>query len=245
MCEVAVPAALPPVPRRLRRETGVFRAGKPCMFGIAAVMVAALCPWRLGVAVGSSMAPTLVSGQPFVYDRGYYRSHPLKRGDVVVMKVGREIWVKRVYAGPGEQFWAFRERDGRSVRTSPVRPADRARFVQVGRNWQRRSRMRYAVVRVALGPEQVFLIGDGAYSFDSRQWGPVGSGDRWPPTTCSVGYWALLESCLCSVRWSSAFPRGHAASSPGSSAAGRRRVGPRPCNLLTSPRSLTAPASRR
>jgi signal peptidase I len=173
MCEVAVPAALPPVPRRLRRETGVFRAGKPCMFGIAAVMVAALCPWRLGVAVGSSMAPTLVSGQPFVYDRGYYRSHPLKRGDVVVMKVGREIWVKRVYAGPGEQFWAFRERDGRSVRTSPVRPADRARFVQVGRNWQRRSRMRYAVVRVALGPEQVFLIGDGAYSFDSRQWGPV------------------------------------------------------------------------
>jgi signal peptidase I len=149
------------------------RIARPCLLGGAVLLAASLSPWRFGIAVGSSMDPTLASGQPFLYDRGYYGPHPLLKGDVIVLNIGGETWVKRVYAGPGAQFWAFRERDGRAVRTSPVRPADRERFSTLGRRWKRGSQLTSELVRITLGPNQVFLMGDGAYSFDSREWGPV------------------------------------------------------------------------
>ena len=52
--------------------------------------------------VGSSMEPTLPDGSRFVYDTAYYRSHPVRRGDVVVLRVRDRLFIKRVAAIGGD-----------------------------------------------------------------------------------------------------------------------------------------------
>jgi phage repressor protein C with HTH and peptisase S24 domain len=57
------------------------------------------------------MEPTLRSGALSVLDRSYYRSHPLRRDDIVVFRLGGETYIKRVYALPGERLALLRYDD--------------------------------------------------------------------------------------------------------------------------------------
>jgi signal peptidase I len=51
------------------------------------------------------MSPTYRNGQLYVFDRSYYRTHPVKRGDVVVLRHGGNSYIKRVLAGPGDSVY--------------------------------------------------------------------------------------------------------------------------------------------
>lgn len=57
-----------------------------------------VCPLRLAVVTGQSMAPTLKSGQLVLIDRAYHRSQPIASGDVVALTVDGQLIVKRVWS---------------------------------------------------------------------------------------------------------------------------------------------------
>ena len=48
--------------------------------GLCLIAAALLSPWRPGIVDGRSMEPTLPPGSLFAYDRGYYRTHSVRRG---------------------------------------------------------------------------------------------------------------------------------------------------------------------
>jgi signal peptidase I len=71
-----------------------------------------LCPFSIGVVQGSSMTPTFRPGQLFLLDRGYYRNHPIQRGDVVVVRSNGHTMIKRVFAVAGDSIWLLVQADG-------------------------------------------------------------------------------------------------------------------------------------
>src|SRR4051794_23352639 len=78
-------------------------------------------PWRPAVVSGKSMYPTLKPSELLVYDTSYYARNPIRAGDVVLLKLQGEVWVKRIYAVAGSTFWAFKDYlDGREW----LRPVD-------------------------------------------------------------------------------------------------------------------------
>jgi signal peptidase I len=60
--------------------------------------------FQLFLVLGASMQPTLRSGDLLVIDKCAYENGQPLRGDVVVIRHGREKWVKRVVGLPGEEI---------------------------------------------------------------------------------------------------------------------------------------------
>lgn len=58
----------------------------------------------LSLTLGSSMLPTLSSGDLLLLDKHAYRSSPPKRGDLVVVRFHHEWMVKRIVGLPGEEI---------------------------------------------------------------------------------------------------------------------------------------------
>lgn len=141
--------------------------------GLGVIAVVALTPWRPGLVVGHSMEPTLPHGTFFLYDRLYYRNHPVRPGDVVVVRHRNEVWVKRVYAGAGTTFWTLRRLDDEAIRHDPIRVAAHPDFVQLAAHMRVAYGLDYRVVPMRVPPESVFLVGDGLKSADSRTFGPI------------------------------------------------------------------------
>jgi len=124
------------------------------------------------------MTPTLAPGSLFIYDQTYYRRHPLRSGDVVLIRHAGDIWVKRVYAVEGESFWTYRERlpDGQYHR-DPIARGEERRFSRVAALERRYSGNDIQVVRLRLPQGLIFLVGDGYWSLDSRTLGPLAGAD--------------------------------------------------------------------
>lgn len=141
--------------------------------GLGVIAVVALTPWRPGLVVGHSMEPTLPHGTIFLYDRFYYRNHPVRPGDVVVVRHWDELWVKRVYAGAGTTFWTLRRLDDEIVRHDPIRASARPQFVRMVARLRLAYGADYRVVPVRVPTGRVFLVGDGTTSEDSRMFGVV------------------------------------------------------------------------
>jgi signal peptidase I len=59
--------------------------------------------WPVKIS-GDSMAPNYDDGQPNYIHRLAYWSTPPKRGDVVALRVGREVCIKRIVGLPGERL---------------------------------------------------------------------------------------------------------------------------------------------
>jgi len=145
-------------------------AGGVCLLGAATVL-----PWRPGVVVGHSMEPTLRHGTLFCYDRSYYRDHPLRSGEVVVVRHGGEVWIKRVYAAEGADFWTLRYGSNELTRHDPIRAAQVGYFIQGTARLRALHRFDFRTVRLRVPAGCVFLVGDGANSEDSRVFGPIGT----------------------------------------------------------------------
>src|ERR1043166_7409922 len=76
-----------------------------------------LCPLQIGVVSGASMEPTFRSRQVILIDREYYCKHPVERGDVVIVRQGDTVLIKRVFALGGDSFWTlFNTDDGELYR---------------------------------------------------------------------------------------------------------------------------------
>jgi signal peptidase I len=139
--------------------------------GMLLTIPAALFPWRLGVVSGHSMEPTLPNRSLFIFDHAYYRKHPVGAGEIVVLRDEKGVWIKRVYAIGGDRFWAWREpRDGH-IRHDPIVPEQRDYFENVAAQRRRLKRGNFDVVRLTVPKDAVFVVGDGAWSEDSRDRG--------------------------------------------------------------------------
>jgi signal peptidase I len=141
--------------------------------GLTAAALYVGCPFRLGVVRGDSMSPTVKNGAFYLMDRAYYRTHPVRPGEIIVFRLGNEVLTKRVYAAPGNTVSLLRfAQDG----TYEVpRPVDMGRLNKVDA-WARRRHLRAAVrlVRLQLPEDRCFVLGDNsAGSYDSRQFGPL------------------------------------------------------------------------
>jgi signal peptidase I len=168
------------LPHRLSLSSpGVFppRVRNWLRGGLWLILGAQFCPLRAGVVQGHSMKPALAPGSLFVYDHTYYQHHPVRSGDVVLIREGGGIWVKRVYAAGGESFWTLRERmPGGRFRRDPIAPGQEGRFARFAAH-RRRRHQDLKVVRLRLPAGQLFLVGDHAWSQDSRSVGPLARAD--------------------------------------------------------------------
>ena len=131
--------------------------------------IRAASPLTTTVVLGHSMEPTLRSGQFCVLDRGYYRSHSLSRGDVVVLRLDGQTYIKRIYALPGDRLWLLRYEDG--IGTQLLDPQQATRLRQIKATGQLAG---CQVQVLAILPGHFFVLGDNSeVSLDSRDFGPV------------------------------------------------------------------------
>ena len=60
--------------------------------------------WMPALITGQSMEPTLRDGQLAGVNKLAYRSHPPRRGDIVSIRTGQGLIVKRIIGLPGEEI---------------------------------------------------------------------------------------------------------------------------------------------
>lgn len=109
------------------------------------------------------MEPTLAQGQLIWTDRTHYWRNRPQVGEVVVFRAGRDVYVKRVYALPGEIVYFL----GGGERTVPVR---QSKVLECLQRWHDAAAP--SPLRVPDGC--VYVLGDNIVaSIDSRALGPI------------------------------------------------------------------------
>ena len=126
-------------------------------------------PVRPGVVLGESMAPTFHSGQVFLTTRV---RHPeaLQRGDVVLVGVGGQVFLKRIGAVGGDRLFVLRTSD-EGWGAERIIPSGEIGKVQrlVGRY-----RGLGDLVQFSVPEGHVYVLGDSrSNSYDSRHFGSV------------------------------------------------------------------------
>jgi signal peptidase I len=132
-------------------------------------LVHMLCPFQIGIVRGASMEPSFHSGQVIVIDRHHYRQHPVRRGDVIVLREGDSILIKRVHAVAGDKIWTLVCTDDGELYREIVEPRMLPRV-------QRLMPMLpfYRLSRYTVPPGTVYVVGDHtSASVDSRHFGPI------------------------------------------------------------------------
>lgn len=149
--------------RPVAARGGWARLAGLVLCGLLAVTAAWKAPLHLAVVSGQSMSPTLAPGQPLVYAKLRPNDPPLRRGDVVLVRLGGTVCVKRILALGDDRFWTRRIGPGDYVLLDPH---------QSIRRW----RARYpelAYFQYHVPADHLFVVGDNLLSIDSRQLGPV------------------------------------------------------------------------
>jgi|GEM_PF-734678 len=156
------PLVLESTCRSEKARTAVF-ALTCCALALIAV------PFRPGVVVGESMAPTFHSGQVFLAAQ-IRDPAAIHHGDVVLVSVGSQTFVKRVYALGGERVWAIRSDGIGAAFDRVIDPSEVSTF----QNLTRRHRGLGEVVELVVPDQTIFVLGDATFnSIDSRHFGPV------------------------------------------------------------------------
>jgi len=136
---------------------------------MCALIVVLAMPIRPGIVLGESMSPSFHSGQVFLAMR-VTDPASLERGDVVLVSVDGQVFLKRIYALGGDTVWGVKLGDGAEGMDRIVDPyeLDSVRRV-VGRY-----RGLGEVVELRVPDNSLFVLGDAtATSYDSRYFGPV------------------------------------------------------------------------
>lgn len=125
-------------------------------------------PFRLGIVLGESMSPTFRTGQVFVTCR-VDDPCALRDGDVVLLTVNGQLFLKRIYALGGETIWALQ---------SPGSPGfDRVIAASDASSVQRlagRYRGLGRLVQITVPEDHIYVLGDAeCNSYDSRRFGAV------------------------------------------------------------------------
>lgn len=124
------------------------------------------------IVSGSSMEPSLQSGQMVWLDRAAYLRDLPQAGDVVVFRKDGQTYIKRVYGVPGAEVHFVAGQNDSDWVAGPVRPAHVELFRRRCEGVARFSRTHVATLRVP--PGHVFVLGDNqASSDDSRAFGPI------------------------------------------------------------------------
>jgi signal peptidase I len=127
------------------------------------------CPWQIGVVSGASMEPSFRSHQIILIDRHYYRHHPFRRGDVIILRQDDAVLIKRVYALGGDSFWTLFNADDGDLYREIIEPTKLARIRRLLPLLPS-----YHLTRVKVPPGTVYVVGDNSSaSVDSRSFGPV------------------------------------------------------------------------
>jgi signal peptidase I len=135
----------------------------------ATAMVGIWLPLRPTVVLGDSMIPALRPGGCYVLDTGYYRRHPVRRGDIVVFEHQGETCTKRVYALPGQRLLLLRYDD--DIGNVILQPSEARRIRELQRmRWLLDGR----VEEITVPPGYCFVLGDNTVdSYDSRSYGCI------------------------------------------------------------------------
>jgi signal peptidase I len=124
------------------------------------------------VVLGSSMEPSLLSGQVVLLDRDYYRHHPLEAGHVVAFVWQGKTYVKRIAAVAGESVNLLCQ-DGYCTPTSPELKERAQRLAR------KRPRFKFHTRHIDRG--HFWCLGDYlSASVDSRELGAI-------PTSAVLG----------------------------------------------------------
>jgi signal peptidase I len=144
-----------------RRRTIVFLA--TC--GALALLCA---PFRLGIVLGESMSPSFHTGQVFVTTR-VDTGTTVSRGDVVLVTVNGQLYLKRVHALGGDTFWALQSpRSGAIERVFGAQARGPVSLLA----WRHPGPGRLVEITVPDG--YVYVLGDAeSNSYDSRRFGAV------------------------------------------------------------------------
>lgn len=135
--------------------------------GISTLAVVFSALYQPVVIVGHCMEPALKNKDLVWMDRQYYRSHPVRRGDVVVFRHRGEIYVKRVHAVGGDTIRVAHFRNGDAWLVS-----DLSRMPGGSRLMRRPLLSEITLSRIPRGT--LFVVGDNRnVSMDSRDFGPV------------------------------------------------------------------------
>jgi signal peptidase I len=144
------------------------RLGVGAVLGVIG-LVHMLCPFQVGIVRGASMEPSFHSGQVIVIDRHHYRQHPVRRGDVIVLREGDSILIKRVHAVAGDRIWTLLCTEDGELYREIVEPFMLPRV-------QRLMPLLpfYRLTRYTVPPGTVYVVGDHtSASVDSRHFGPI------------------------------------------------------------------------
>ena len=136
---------------------------------LAGALVAALTffiPVRPAITLGRSMEPTLQNGQPFLFSTQTAAMQPLKRGDIVVLRIKRVPSVKRIVALGGDVLWLVPQSSEVGGAAWALAPGEELAV------W--RKRYPWMEIRRYVVPDgSVYVVGDSPYSEDSRQLGAI------------------------------------------------------------------------
>src|SRR5690242_17221477 len=130
-----------PTPQRITAWMG-------CVVGLAGVA----SMFQPTMIVGHSMEPTLHSGKMIWIDRAYYRTHQPQRGEVVVFKHLKQVYVKRIYRAAGESFYTL------SSATRGFMPIREGREQEIAARFGHRSNG-LRVREVQVPEDHVFVLG--------------------------------------------------------------------------------------
>jgi signal peptidase I len=118
------------------------------LIALAFVLALAVSPFRPLKIQGRSMEPTLKNGETFLLDQLYWRTSPIRRGDIVVVRHNQEKWVKRLIGMPHDE-----------LQLTYSRPNWISRVVNVTADPSAREDGPFLRTR-KVGDDEIFVIGD-------------------------------------------------------------------------------------
>jgi len=126
-------------------------------------------PFRPGVVLGESMAPSFRSGQVFLASR-VDDPAALGQGEVVLISLDGQVLLKRIYAVGGQRIWVLRSEGGRGPADQIVSPKELMALRTMASGYRDLGEL----LEMTIPDGYIFVLGDSQWnSLDSRQFGPI------------------------------------------------------------------------